>query len=78
MYYNVKYIQAQVWYNPYMSENTKEKELVPVSARIPSDVYEKLVEDARENERSLTGEIVYALRQYIARLEYKREFPAGE
>ena len=35
--------------------------------RVPEDLYEKLKKLASKNERSLTGEIAYALRQHVER-----------
>lgn len=37
--------------------------LHPVSVRLPADLYARLVEDARRNQRSISSQIIYLLRQ---------------
>ena len=55
-------------YRFYMSTLSKEKNS-PTYLRIPPDLKQKLEDEATKNQRSLTGEITYRLRQsFPARL----------
>ena len=44
-----------------------------ITLRIPADVAEGMKQSAHENDRSLNGEIVRALREYLAKREDKRK-----
>ncbi len=46
---------------------------VNINTRYPPDLLEELRKLAQEHERSLNGEIVWALRQYIAEQQKKDE-----
>jgi hypothetical protein len=46
---------------------------VNINTRYPPDLLEELRKLAQEHERSLNGEIVWALRQYIAKQQKKDE-----
>jgi hypothetical protein len=43
------------------------KDEVKITLRIPADVAEGMKQSAHENNRSLNGEIVWALREYLAK-----------
>ncbi len=45
-----------------MKSNDKE---VRMTFRIPSDIYEKIVESAKKNRRSINNEMVVALEKFI-------------
>jgi len=38
---------------------------IPVSIRVDSDIHKKILEDAKENERSFAGEISFIIRKYF-------------
>ena len=40
---------------------------VKITLRLPAEVAEHMKQSARENDRSLNGEIVRALREYLAK-----------
>lgn len=46
---------------------------VKITLRMPAEVAEGMKLSARENDRSLNGEIVRALREYLARREDRRK-----
>ena len=37
----------------------------PTSIKMPADLYEKVKAEAAEQERSISGEIIYILKQYF-------------
>ncbi|HKB48960.1 MAG TPA: Arc family DNA-binding protein [Ktedonobacterales bacterium] len=43
-----------------------------INVRFPADLIEELRRSARENERSLHGEILWILREYVARRKRER------
>jgi predicted transcriptional regulator len=45
----------------------KQQEEVKITLRVPPDVAETMKQLARANDRSLNGELVRAIREYIAR-----------
>jgi predicted HicB family RNase H-like nuclease len=44
----------------------KKQQEVKITVRIPADVAEGMKQSAQQNDRSLNGEIVRALREYLA------------
>ena len=54
-------IPSQEWYNDVMELKEKKR----VTILFPLDVWASLREIAKEHGRSLVGEILWALRQYI-------------
>lgn len=47
---------------------------VNINTRYPPDLLEELRKLAKEHERSLNGEIVWALRQYVAKPEQQKKY----
>ena len=45
----------------------KQQEEVKITLRMPADVAEGMKQSAHENDRSLNGEIVRALREYLTK-----------
>ena len=45
----------------------KQQEEIKITLRLPAEVAEDMKRSARENDRSLNGEIVRALREYLAK-----------
>lgn len=43
--------------------------MVPTSVRLPLDIYEKLKAEAYLQERSVSGQIIYILKQYFKQQE---------
>lgn len=43
--------------------------MVPTSVRLPLDIYEKLKAEAYLQERSVSGQIIYILKQYYKNQE---------
>lgn len=49
-----------------------------VGVKIPEELHARVVQDARENDRSVSGEIRYVLRRHLETLELEtREKPTG-
>jgi hypothetical protein len=44
-----------------------QREDIRITLRMPADVAESMKQSAHENDRSLNGEIVRALREYLAK-----------
>jgi hypothetical protein len=44
-----------------------QQEEVKITLRMPADIAEDMKQSAHENDRSLNGEIVRALREYLAK-----------
>ena len=60
-----------VWcYNRYMENTPRETR---ISIRFPQDVLAALRTLARQHERSFNGEVIWALREYVARQQGGRE-----
>lgn len=55
-----------------------EKLLHPVSVRFPPDLYARLVEDARANERSISAQIIFLIRQAYAPAPREKETRPAE
>jgi len=51
----------------------KEKKEVKITVRFPADVIEDLRPIAKQEDRSLNGEIVQAVREYIAKRKKERK-----
>ena len=51
----------------------QQREAIRITLRIPADVAAGMKQSAQENDRSLNGEIVRALREYLAKREDKRK-----
>ena len=45
----------------------RQREDIRITLRMPADVAEGMKQSAHENDRSLNGEIVRALREYLAK-----------
>jgi hypothetical protein len=45
----------------------------PITIRFPAEVLQGIREAARTHERSFNGEVVWALRQYLERLQREQE-----
>jgi hypothetical protein len=52
-----------------------EPPITPINLRFPADLSEAVRPVARENERSLHAEILWALRAYVARCRRARHEP---
>ena len=50
-----------------------QQEEVKITLRMPADVAEDMKQSAQENDRSLNGEIVRALREYLASRKRMKE-----
>lgn len=47
--------------------------MVPTSVRLPLDIYEKLKAEAYLQERSISGQIIYILKQYYKQQEREQD-----
>jgi len=50
-----------------------ERPIKHINVRFPADLLDALRRSAKENGRSLHGEILWALREYVARRQRERE-----
>jgi len=57
----------------YNSTVSTKPPVIHINVRFPADLIEELRRSARENGRSLHGEILWILREYAARRERERE-----
>jgi predicted transcriptional regulator len=54
-----------------------ERDVVHISIRFPHDVAEAMRRLAKDHDRSINGEVVRAVREYITR-QHKQRKPEGE
>ena len=62
-------VSSCMCYNGYMNDTPKEQR---ISIRFPLDVLAGLREAARQHERSFNGEVIWALRIYLAQQKGKK------
>lgn len=72
-YHIIDTLSTGLWLCCYTSGMAGERKSVTVNVRFPDHVHQQLSALAEEDDRSLNGEIVHAVRQFIAQRQRRQE-----